>query len=184
MKRLIICADGTWNKPDQKDRGKRKPSNVVKMVRAILPKGLDGTHQIENAYHALAIDERRKPFQPTLWEAQGIPGQTLEQVWFAGVHTNIGGGYEKDGLANCAFQWMLKKAEANGLEFDKTYTAFYRPYPLDELRTSMTWYYRLLGEYSRPIGKQKNGHEHVDPSAIARHNEGGYNPQNLLDYLK
>jgi len=39
-----------------------------------------GSH-IQNAYHALAIDERRKPFQPTLWEAQSTSAQNVEQVW-------------------------------------------------------------------------------------------------------
>ena len=43
-----------------------------------------------NAYHALAIDEKRLQFPPTLWTSQPAPGQTLEQVWFCGVHSDIG----------------------------------------------------------------------------------------------
>ena len=46
MKRIVICADGTWNRPDQKDRGKLKPSNVVKMSRAVQPQAEDGTQQV------------------------------------------------------------------------------------------------------------------------------------------
>ena len=46
-KRIIICADGTWNDPDQTDkRGIRKPSNVVKMARAVLPITKDGICQV------------------------------------------------------------------------------------------------------------------------------------------
>ena len=46
MKRLIICADGTWNTPHQRDRGKRKPSNVTKMSRVILPRDDSGVDQV------------------------------------------------------------------------------------------------------------------------------------------
>src|ERR1043165_3827651 len=53
---------------------------------------------VRNAYHALAIDERRGPFKPTLWDFVPKPGQTVEQVWFAGVHSDAGGGYPETGL--------------------------------------------------------------------------------------
>lgn len=53
----------------------------------------EGTH---HAFHALALDERRKPFTPTLWYVpfgQKRPrGSSFKQVWFPGVHINIGGG--------------------------------------------------------------------------------------------
>jgi hypothetical protein len=53
-----------------------------------------GPH-VENAFHALALDERRSDFTPTLWiqspEAQAA-AQKLVQVWFPGVHSNVGGG--------------------------------------------------------------------------------------------
>ncbi len=74
---------------------------------------------VENAYHALALDERRQPFLPTLWEQNaGAVNQTLEQVWFAGVHSNIGGGYSECGLSDIAFTWMAGKAQACDLELD------------------------------------------------------------------
>lgn len=84
-------------------------------VGALGPPGLLGQflnrnkykyHDIElhptvlHAYHALAIDERRKPFAPSLWTRPDGWAGSLEQVWFAGVHSNIGGGYHPDGLAN------------------------------------------------------------------------------------
>lgn len=71
-----------------------------------------------NAYHALAIDERRRPFRPTLWERTApTPGQTLEQVWFSGVHSDIGGGYSDTGLSEIALLWMAEKARGCGLVF-------------------------------------------------------------------
>ena len=55
---------------------------------------------------SLAVDERRRPFQPDLWTGAPANGQTIEQVWFAGVHSNIGGGYRDCGLSNIALAWM------------------------------------------------------------------------------
>lgn len=45
MKRLVICCNGTWNTPDQKDRGVMRPTNVVKIARWVLPQAPDGTEQ-------------------------------------------------------------------------------------------------------------------------------------------
>ena len=77
-----------------------------------------GAH-VRNAYHALAIDERREPFLPTLWTK--IPRtSTVEQAWFAGVHGDIGGGYREDAdqgrLAEVPLLWMMDKAAALGLD--------------------------------------------------------------------
>jgi uncharacterized protein (DUF2235 family) len=65
------------------------------------------------ARQALAIDERREVFRPELWAAPA-PGlrQSMEQHWFAGVHTDIGGGYIDDnGLAQLTLQWIVDEAE-------------------------------------------------------------------------
>lgn len=66
--------------------------------------------------HALSIDENRKAFAPVLWDdpdAQaGAAGQIIEQCWFPGVHSDIGGGYEEKGLSDLALAWMLKRLHA------------------------------------------------------------------------
>lgn len=73
-----------------------------------------------HAYHALAIDERRLEFPATLWDSP-VPGQTLEQVWFSGVHCDVGGSYPDDpdgtALADITLAWMIGKAAALGLMF-------------------------------------------------------------------
>ena len=72
-----------------------------------------------HAYQALAIDEEREPFRPTLWdEDDTAQGQTLEQVWFAGVHTEVGGGSTDPSLSDIALLWMVEKARACGLVFE------------------------------------------------------------------
>jgi uncharacterized protein (DUF2235 family) len=83
---------------------------------------------ILNGYHALAIDEHRRDFAPTLWtvhhhkdpNAPSPPPRLLsnvEQRWFVGAHANVGGGYEHDLLAQAPLRWMMQKAETHGLSF-------------------------------------------------------------------
>lgn len=80
--------------------------------------------------HALAIDERRPPFTPTFWtperdkkpEIQAVEGQEVEQVWFAGTHSNVGGGYKETGLSDLALAWMIARvSKTTGLEFNDKY---------------------------------------------------------------
>jgi uncharacterized protein (DUF2235 family) len=74
---------------------------------------------IENAYHALAIDERRLFFQPTqMTPNTQHDSQHFEQKWFSGVHSNVGGGYSNTGLSDLALQGMADKAKQNGLNLD------------------------------------------------------------------
>ncbi|KAL5115303.1 hypothetical protein ACEQ8H_006816 [Pleosporales sp. CAS-2024a] len=82
------------------------------------------TGHIEHAYQALALDERRKPFRPTLWyipkelvDDPDTPTPELKQVWFPGVHINCGGGDDdcfsnmkgdNENLSTSSFVWMLQ----------------------------------------------------------------------------
>lgn len=139
---------------------------------------------VKHAYHALAIDEKREPFRPTIWKTK--PGRkNSEQAWFAGVHSDVGGGYPDTGLSYKALVWMVQKAAACGLSVDKGYMASLKMNNSPEkLHNSYTAKYRLLGKYVRPIGRT-NTDEFVHPSALARHrNRKGYQPENLKDFLK
>ena len=49
---------------------------------------------VENAFHAVAVDENREPYKVTLWAPNERPRQVLEQRWFIGAHADVGGGYE------------------------------------------------------------------------------------------
>jgi hypothetical protein len=66
--------------------------------------------------HAVSIDERRAFFRHNLWGNPG-PGQDVKQVWFAGVHADIGGGYTEaeSGLSKITLEWMLNEAMSAGL---------------------------------------------------------------------
>jgi uncharacterized protein (DUF2235 family) len=136
---------------------------------------------IGNAYQALAIDERRKPFQPDIWTRPATWTGNLEQAWFAGVHSNVGGGYAQDGLANEALHWIVEKAEKLGLEFDKPYLAHYLPCFNSVLRDSMTTMFSVMGPNVRQIGQHAASGEAVHQSAIDRMHlpECQYEPANL-----
>ncbi|WP_062298838.1 DUF2235 domain-containing protein [Demequina maris] len=74
---------------------------------------------VRAAFQALAIDEQRKTFAPTLWIVpEDAPDQVVEQVWFAGGHANIGGGSPDPGLSDITLRWMGRKAVSQGLHID------------------------------------------------------------------
>lgn len=98
---------------------------------------------VRHARQALAIDEARYDFRPEVWTG-AHPAQTLAQRWFAGVHSNVGGGYVDDGLANLAFHWLLDEAAAQGLAVSDEFAGVYHGYAQDRLYRSESWFYRLL----------------------------------------
>ena len=70
--------------------------------------------RVEFAFHALALDERREDFVPTLWNQKPVGNagnQVLKQVWFAGVHSDVGGGYPEHGLSDIPLAWMASEVE-------------------------------------------------------------------------
>jgi len=69
--------------------------------------------------HAVSLDERRAKFRQNLWKADPPTGQDVLEVWFPGVHCDVGGGYKEEeaGLSKIALQWMVREAKAAGLRF-------------------------------------------------------------------
>ena len=62
---------------------------------------------IKHAFQALALDEHRGPFSPAVWERNNTDKNStdLRQVWFPGSHSNVGGGYDDQGIANITLAW-------------------------------------------------------------------------------
>jgi uncharacterized protein (DUF2235 family) len=77
------------------------------------------SRMVENAYHAMALDEHRPDFNATVWSAAKKPaaGQTMEQRWFPAAHADVGGGYRHGKLHQLTLRWMQEKARSCGLEF-------------------------------------------------------------------
>lgn len=80
---------------------------------------------VQHAYHALSLDDERTAFHPVVWDEHeervlaaspsGVAPGRLNQVWFAGVHSNVGGGYPEDHLAMITLDWMMGNAERHEL---------------------------------------------------------------------
>lgn len=62
---------------------------------------------VENAFQALALDEARSAYRPALWQKLPNVHANWRQVWFPGVHTNVGGGYPDSGLSDITLAWMM-----------------------------------------------------------------------------
>jgi len=74
------------------------------------------TENVQHACQALAIDDERTAFWPRVWRERD--DGSVEQVWFAGMHSNVGGGYARSGMASAALYWMMLRAEKCGLKFE------------------------------------------------------------------
>lgn len=119
---------------------------------------------VHTARQALAVDERRRIYQPCLWEVtdeEGVAQQRpdrVKQVWFEGCHTDIGGGMPDSRLSDRTLHWMVREAREHGLEFDDDLLA--KIFERGESATgpvhpsnSLTWAYRvtnLVGMLFRP----------------------------------
>ena len=99
---------------------------------------------VEFALHALAIDEKRGPFRASLWQYPNHKNfKDVEQVWFPGVHSNIGGGYDNTGLSDVALHWMLSRIEKKrmGLQLVGDWESAIACDPLGKLNESRTTAY-------------------------------------------
>jgi hypothetical protein len=146
------------------------------------------------AFHAIAIDEQRKAFAPTLWTVdfhKGAPlplhNRTLlqvEQRWFVGAHANVGGGCQSDPLPQAPLKWMMDKATSRGLTFRRDLDPDLSdalPVISDSYSEFMNGAYKLLTlgkRYYRPVGPdsvpssatqlRENINETIDASVFER----------------
>ena len=70
------------------------------------------------ARQALAIDEHRDEFEPSLWTGSEPENSNIRQVWFAGAHSDVGGGYDDRLLAEIPLRWMAEEAQSAGLQLE------------------------------------------------------------------
>ena len=143
---------------------------------------------VENAFHAVAIDEHREDYRPTLWDPKQKPQQQVEQVWFVGAHADVGGGYKDQPLSLVTLAWMMDKARlgGSGLEFDTTgipQTAgldFAAVKPTDSFGQFMLGLYKLFNKpYLRPVKQTHYGQEAIDPTVEQKKSsDPGYTPKN------
>ncbi|MGY3916616.1 DUF2235 domain-containing protein [Aeromonas australiensis] len=134
-----------------------------------------GLH-IQTARHAVAIDEKRGSFTPTLWESD--PGRDIVQRWFVGVHSDVGGGYKERGLSDITLAWMMEEAALCGLAFREGVDAQLRPDPVGLLHDSHIGLMKLLLSSPRSLPQLDSAEIH--PSVAIRRK---LSPINQLPYL-
>lgn len=120
---------------------------------------------VVRACHAVAMDEMRANFLPTLW----ADDPRVTQVWFPGVHSDVGGGYGQTGLADGALRWMIDQAQAVGLCFVAPMVAQITPDSRAVLHDSCQGVFALMPTQPRNVPRLLPGSEHLHVSAIDRH---------------
>ena len=131
------------------------------------------SRHVHHAYHALALDDERSTFHPNVWsdatktvgdkdktvgdKDKTVEDNTRQQVWFAGSHSNVGGGYPKDSLSLVSLDWMMGNAARHGLVFitgrrAEVQTSMDAHGRLYDSRTGIGMFYRYAPRniYSRP----------------------------------
>ncbi|MBF0610145.1 MAG: DUF2235 domain-containing protein [Magnetococcales bacterium] len=89
--------------------------NWLLKILGIINHKYQADYAVRQVYHALALDDNRVAFLPKVWQETTSQGVQVHQVWFAGAHSNVGGGYPRAGMSNVALAWMMKHASTNGL---------------------------------------------------------------------
>lgn len=138
---------------------------------------------VDRAYQACAIDEHRQDYEITLWTPKEKPGQTLEQRWFAGSHSDVGGGYPSRLLSDLTLRWMQDRASEAGLGLARVSLG------ADNYKGALTdSYFNFLGgayrkihpRFLRPLLKTSFGNEAISPTVDLRRRdpELRYQPAN------
>ena len=107
---------------------------------------------VAHARHAVAIDERRGSFSPTLWDPESRKNHPdVRELWFPGVHADVGGGYKERGLADGALAWMMDEAAEHGLRYRSGAADRLSPDPEDVLHDSRKGIMKFLVTAPRAI---------------------------------
>lgn len=140
---------------------------------------------VEQAYQAVAVDEHRKHYDVCLWEPIEKPAQTIEQRWFVGAHSDVGGGYATRQLSDLPLKWMMEKAAGAGLAManhawpgtdDNNCLG---PITDSYLQFMNGKYAQLNARFMRRVRQTQFGNEIIDASVDRRRNTlAEYQPKN------
>ena len=101
----------------------------------------------------LSLDEKRAYFEPTLWEVceKPRPLKSFEQCWMPGDHSNVGGSWDDQQLADISLAWMMSRLESLGVKFDEAY--LYREFQKFQRIDQARWVEKQRNERSDPTSK-------------------------------
>jgi uncharacterized protein (DUF2235 family) len=155
---------------------------VDPLIYGFLDTGLHG--DVKNAFHAVAIDERRREFSAALWTSAPTAGQTLEQVYFCGSHGDVGGVYANDpatgtALSDLTLSWMMNRANRLGLQLSPEVLARY-PSPMEAKYALDSWHTEWNPLWLFPESRTIDGRATLANSVEVRCAEDElYRPRNL-----
>lgn len=153
--------------------------------------------KVGRAYHALAIDDERHSFSPLLWnESKTRDSGRIHQVWFSGMHSDVGGGYPNGALSLLSLNWMInsvrhKPGQSVGLIFSQQALDDIRrravaTAPIHNSRSGVSIYYRYKPRLVDKLNNDTERDVHVAKAKIhesvltrIRHNTDGYSPAGL-----
>jgi hypothetical protein len=167
---------------------------------------------VEHAFQALSLDERRAAFAPAVWEKPEGNQTVLRQVWFPGVHSNVGGGYDDQQLANITLAWMMSQLEPfldmymayvleqedENLKYYRRKTGRVRPWSFGKIYNSLTGLYAFGGGTTRTPGRYyaispetlrasdrplRDTHEYIHSSCRSRFMLNGPGVDDKNDYM-
>ena len=141
---------------------------IDRFIWPLTMRDLNLNPRVKRARHALSLDDERNTFHPRLWNEEpqdghpevGVPGgnratkhideERISQVWFAGVHSNVGGGYPDDSLSHVSLEWIMSEANKPRLDNGKL---------VPGIRFSQkSWdALRALGDENGPIYDSRHG---------------------------
>lgn len=128
---------------------------------------------VQAGYHAMAVDERRRFFPVLRWQAD----KRVREMWFAGSHSDVGGGCLKADLSDMALLWMIHSAARHGLKFKKSYMDRYvNPKIPGHVHDAFTAMWKPYGASDRPVSTACEVHESVKKQMDA---DADYAPENL-----
>lgn len=123
----------------------------------------DALENVNSGWHAIAIDERRSAYAPDLWAVDPTNEDDFRQVWFAGVHSDIGGTYEDHHLADITLDWMARGASRHGLVINRDRIPIAGPSTVDgEVHANLLPYWWIAGFGRRTIPPNANVHRSVE----------------------
>ncbi len=137
---------------------------------------------VENAYQALSIDDERKRYHPILWNEKINSGQKIEQVWFCGDHSDVGGGHLKGNLANIPLKWMVENAVAQNLILNNDDLLSLPSDPNEHLHTTFNLWnqYKIRAWPEKDDNGEPRGKPNIHPSVFQR--TQGKNNSNIQPY--
>ena len=178
---------GIWDTVDAVGLPFSWSNNINDYIYRFKFKGRTLSDLVKRACHALSIDDQRKSFHPLLWkEKEGGDYPRIKQVWFSGMHSNVGGGYPKQGMSLVPLAWIMSEAKVAGLRIIESDDVYYREHAnvddtLYDSRSGFGNLYRWLPRNIEKICKDNNVKPRIHLSVLERitHGTGDYAPGNL-----